>query len=199
MKKILLVALFFTFGQQLFAQEGTMIGVSFGPIFNSATPEVNGRKQDGENGVGTRIAINYRKGFSENYGIQTGISLTTKAYGDKDGVGGKAVLSAIEIPIGISLRTNEISDGLFISGFVGPTLDVYVSARRKTENDNVDAKKSFNSIGSTIKFGTAVEKEFDFGTVSLGLSYNRGLTDLSDSDSNDLKVHYFAIEAGFFF
>ncbi len=58
MKKLLLVALFFTFGQELFAQEGTRVGVSFGPTFNSAVGEVGGRKSDGENGVGTRIAIN---------------------------------------------------------------------------------------------------------------------------------------------
>jgi hypothetical protein len=199
MKKLLFVALFFTFGQQLFAQEGTKIGVSFGTAFTSYTEEVAGKQGDGQNGTGTRIAINYRKGFKENYGIQTGVAFTTKVF-DKEGLinPGKTVLSAIEVPIMLSMRTNELSSGLYVHGFVGPTLDVYVSSRNK-ENGNTDVKDDFNSIGSTVKFGTAVEKEFDFGTVSLGLSYNRGITDVTDDSNINGKIHYFAIEAGFFF
>ena len=89
---------------------------------------------------------------------------------------------------------------MFVSGFVGPTLDVVVSARNKTDDRNENAEESVKTIGSTMKFGLAGEKEFDFGTVSLGLSYNRGLTNIDDTNADiEQKVHYFAIEAGFFF
>lgn len=199
MKKILLIALFFIFGQQLFAQEGSRVGVSFGTAFTSYSEEVNGNRGDGQGGLGTRIALNYRKGFKENYGIQTGIALTTKVF-DREGLinPGKTVLSTIEIPFGVSMRTNEIRDGIYVHGFVGPTLDIYISARNK-ENSNSGVEDDFNSIGSTMKFGLAGEKEFDFGTVTLGLSYNRGITDISDTKGVDGRIHYFAIEAGFFF
>ena len=201
-KRLLVLALLLLTGGYAFAQEGTRVGLSFGTTFNSTNTEVDGTKVDeaSQNGVGIRFALDVRRGFSENYGLQTGVALVTKNFGKKSDAGGKLSLTTIELPVGMFLRTNELGSGLYVNGFLGPTLDFNVSARNKTDDQNNDAGDVIKTLGASFKFGLGAEKEFDFGTVTAGLSYNLGLTNVSDVGNNTTtKANYFAVSVGYFF
>lgn len=200
MKNITLLVFFIMISSSLFAQEGVKIGVGFGPAITFSRTEVSGVLTTQESGLGSRLSLTGRYGFSENYGIQTGIALATKAFGSEDDLAGKTNISTLELPIGLSLRTNEISSGLFVTGFVGPTIDLNISSKLKTAGVEMDNKDQIKPIGSSIRFGLGAEKELDFGTVHLGVSYARGLTNIARNQPNTTtKVHYLAFEGIFFF
>ena len=200
MKNVFLLLSFLLISSSLFAQEGMKIGIGFGPAITFARTETSGVLTTKESGLGSRLSLTGRYGFSENYGLQTGIALTTKAYGEEESMVGKVKISTLEIPLGLALRTNEISDGVYVTGFVGPTIDVNISSKLKLNGVESDNNSTIKPIGSSIRFGLGTEKEFDFGTVNVGISYSRGLTNIAKDQPNvTTKVHYIAFEGMFFF
>lgn len=202
MKKIVLVIVLVTSSLLVSAQEGLKIGVGFGPAISFSRVEDGGVLASEDNGIGSRLSLTGRYSFTDNYGLQTGIALTTKAYGDKDNASGKTSISTIELPFGIALRTNELSSGgLYVSGFFGPTIDLNVSSRLRQNGEEKNNNDNIKSIGSTVKFGLGVEKEFDFGTFLLGVSYGRGISNIAtDTQPNVVtKVHYISTELSYFF
>lgn len=200
MKKALLLLLCIVSSPVLFAQDGVTIGVGFGPAISFSRTETNGLLTSEDNGFGSRLSLTGRYGFSENYGLQTGVALTTKAFGEKEGTAGRVKISTIELPLGLSLRTNELSNGMFVAGFVGPTIDVNISSRLNKNDQEINNNDSIKPLGTSIRFGLGTEKEFDFGMVHLGVSYVRGLTNVvKDQAGVVTKVHYLAFEGMFFF
>ncbi|MGB0524233.1 MAG: outer membrane beta-barrel protein [Flammeovirgaceae bacterium] len=201
MKKVLLILLMAFPSTLLFAQEGVKIGVGFGPAINFSRTETNDVLTAEDSGLGTRLSLTGRYGFSENYGLQTGVALTTKAFGDKDSNVGKTKVTTVEIPFGLALRTNELNtDGLYVTGFIGPTIDLNVSSRLNINGQDANNAENVQAIGSSIRFGLGAEKEFDFGTVHLGVTYARGLSNIAKDQAGVVtKIHYLAFEGIFFF
>lgn len=200
MKRIVLLVLLMS-PVLLFAQEGVKIGVGFGPAINFSRTETNDVLTGEANGLGSRLSLTGRYGFSENYGLQTGVALTTKAYGEKEGTSGKVKVTTIEIPFGLALRTNELNtDGLFVSGFIGPTIDANVSSRLNLNNQDTNNSSNIKALGASVRFGLGTEKEFDFGTLHVGVTYARGLTNIAKDQAGVVtKIHYLAFEGIFFF
>jgi hypothetical protein len=76
----------------------------------------------------------------------------------------------------------------------GPQLGMLVSAKAKSEGSTVDIKQNFNSTDVAWAFGIGYISPAKFG---FDLRYNLGLTDITKSNTSDIKNS--VIQAGVFY
>lgn len=217
MKKSLLPTLLFMFlSLGLFAQEGLKIGIlvspniGFSSVTDSTKKKVAGITTPVRPGVGFGLSISY--GFNETIGIQTGAFAVIKNLSFKSSILGveskiqQRVIS-VEIPFGLKLRSPEIGDGIFVTGFIGGAGEFNVASTQKTflngtliDTDN--SYKNINPITVSPVFGLGVDWEFDWGMIHMGPSFHWGLMRVLNKKNNgnlNVKMSYLALDLGYYF
>lgn len=221
-KNLLFVFLILS-GITLHAQEGVKIGFRFSPIVSfSNISDNDGNSIDGLDGnarLGFSYGLMFNYGFTENYAFHTGVHIVNKRFKRTQTVDNTEAIqeirvTAVELPIGLKLRSKEISDGFTIHGLFG--IAVEINTAYKNEFSGLDPRDSFTpASGSTrdndlIKpvtlgflFGPGAEYDLGVGTLNFGLIYHQGLTNITNLSSygqdENIKLHYLSFELGYYF
>lgn len=230
MKNFSLSILFLFITSFAVAQEGLKIGIRFSPIisFASITDEDNndipGLETGSTLGLSYGIILNY--GFTENYSFHTGLHIVNKGF-DRSSTGDSIPsiqdvrITTVEIPIALKARSNEVSNGIYISGKFGGSIDI--GTGYKNEYSGIDPKtglavttpgvtkdtKLINPLTLSFLFGLGVDWEIDrVGMVNIGLTYHQGLSNINRqkgfseaaTGSNEkIKINYLSIDLAYFF
>jgi len=198
----------------LFAQEGFKIGLRFSPIFSFGTvldstkKDVAGFDKSPKIGLSYGLLINY--GFTENYGIHTGIHVVNKGYRGTDATLDSTVnlrVTTLEVPIALKLRSPEIGSGIHIKGLFGVSADINLAMKKLTTINSVETESRESNelipVSASFIFGTGVEWEFDFGMIDFGVSYHQGLTNVNRKKNSGyngfIRLNYVAIDLGYYF
>lgn len=220
MKKLIVVIVFAIstlVSQAVIAQSDAKFrfGFRLAPLF------AFGRVTDGDNnsiqGLSTssRMGINFglmgTYHFNDKLGVYSGTQIVLKGF--KYSVGGSSVVmsvSAVEIPIALHMRSNEIAPNIKVRGLFGLSANIIAGARTKTSSGGAtitsNSTKGFNTLVPDFLVGAGIEWVLpNIGTFDLGLSYHHGLANLhklKDNDGNTVlksRIHYLAIDLGYFF
>ncbi len=178
---------FFQSDDKRFKSDGSKIGFNFGLIADY--------KLTDNYLFGTGLTINSMGGKFIN---TESASVTRSEYS----------LRYLEIPLTLKLRTNEIGYSKYFGQF-GLTTGVNVRARSKgevntagviTAFDNIDVTKDINILRLGLLIGGGIEYSLG-GRTSLigGLSYNNGLTDITDQKDFKVVNSYVALNLGIVF
>lgn len=198
MKKMLFAIACLLLSVTGYAQEGLKVGISFGPAFVGQTTEVGGVSSSDTkfSGLGYRLGLEMSGGFTDNIALYTGVALVQKGVKNGDA---RSQSNILEIPLGLKMRSNEISSGIRAGGLVAPTLDLRMSSKTKINDVSTKTTEFTKFMGFGVKIGAVADKEFDFGTGMLILAYNIGLSDHSKTDLSVVKTNYFQVGLGFIF
>jgi len=214
-----------------FAQEGLKIGLRFSPIIsNGQIVDANGNTVADD--VTAKVGISYglmaNYGFTENYGIHSGVHIVTKGFNRAGGVivdsaiqniEENVSITTVEIPLGLKLRTGEISNGLHINGLFGLALEITASNRNRWTGVNpftyeTGASGTFQNrfvtpINLGFIFGAGGEYEINkVGIINFGLVYHRGITNMNRQNiyaentrgfTETYRVSYYSLELGYYF
>ncbi len=216
MKKRTFLSLIFIFGlgTALMAQEGFKIGLRFSPNIAWATIIESDDKdrvdlgQKSSVGYGYGLMINY--GFTENYAINTGAHIVNRSFESVDTLNNAVATryTAVEIPLGFKLRSNEIGSGVHVRGLFGITLDLNTGYKQSVTQASGDVAISRNTdraniFSTSFIFGGGVEIEQDFGTFDIGLTAHRGLMNVNNRTNGfkDLivRLNYVSLDLGYYF
>ncbi|MDP5172550.1 MAG: PorT family protein [Bacteroidia bacterium] len=205
------------------AQEGVKIGLRFAPIvaFTSITNEA-GNDLPGTT-VSSRLGYSYglmaTYGFTDNYGIYTGVHIVNKGFSRTD-VGDsltstqKVTATTVEIPIALRGRSNEIGNGIYINGLFGISLDVKAAYKNEFTGSNPVTGELgngttkdlalINPLTASFLFGAGADWYVDrVGTFNFGLIFHQGLVNLnSQKNFNNLeviKVSYLSLDLAYLF
>lgn len=204
MKKIVwLISLLLGF-QGIYAQKGFNFGLNLSPIISSvrvdsAKKEVKSFEKQARMGFKGGVMVGI--GFAENAGIQTGINVllggfTTKAK-TTPAANFKYGLTAVEVPLLLKLRTNDLGSGIHAKGYFGGSFALNVGAN---VNSNVKVSEGMNPLfldqGKNVvtkhfqpfytwfAFGAGVDWDIEgVGTLDFALTYHLAL-------SNFIKPNY---------
>ncbi|MCS6820399.1 MAG: PorT family protein [Microscillaceae bacterium] len=208
-----------TFAIQVVAQSDSKFrfGFRLAPIFTF------GRVTDGDNNSISGLSTSSRMGlnfglmgtysFNDKLGIYSGAQIVLKGFKSKfTNINAETVtsVSAVEIPLALHMRSNEIAPNLKIRGLFGLSANIIAGARTKTTiNGNTVTRNStegFNLFVPDFLVGAGVEWVLpNVGTLDLGLSYHHGLANLNrtkDQNGNitsKSRLSYLAIDLGYFF
>jgi hypothetical protein len=224
MKKILFTLLLFCLTGSAFAQwQNGPLGNDF-KLGLTAHPTFGWLKPEGGKADGTSLGFSYGLlgdfNFAENYSFSTGLAITTingksteinpAPYHDvndpaKLAYGLKYKLQYIEIPLTIKLRTSKVGELVWYGQFglsndfnIGAKQDVSLSGRKIVEDRNIKDLTNFYRAGLILGAGG----EFDLDThtsVSVGLTFNNGFTDISDDKNRNVRNHYVGLNLAVFF
>ncbi len=224
---ILLLSLLLSTSLSLHAQEGIKIGLRLSPIssFANITDEEGnqflGLNRSGKAGFSYGLSANY--GFTDNYGIYTGIHIVNKRFERNqdislvnETVNASQVVrvSSIEIPAAIRLRSNDLGNGLNIVGIFGLAFEFNTGYKNEFSGLNtIDPVGDANGVNrnsdnirrltTSFIFGPAVDYETDFGMFNVGIIYHQMLSNINKLDSygnsETIKIHYIAFDLGYFF
>ena len=146
--------------------------------------------------LGTRTSVNFGLNAdfegSDNFNLRTG--LLYNGYGSKTGDGGVSKLDYLTIPV---LGRFKVADGFY--AFAGPQIGLLLSAKSKYKDETEDVKEFYK--GTNISALIGAEYKFT-DKLSLGASYNAGLTNIGKEDIDDggkLTTTGFSINLGFSF
>ncbi|GAB4419809.1 MAG: hypothetical protein OHK0039_32610 [Bacteroidia bacterium] len=225
---LFIVALCIATGMQ--AQEGLKIGLRLSPIVSSASiTNENGNDVPAE--LSSKLGITYGLmmdyGFTDKIGLHTGIHIVNKGFKrsetitllDSGGVIENATqnvsMTTVEIPLALKGRSPEVTDGLYINGLFGLSVDI--SAGYKNEYDRYNPvtrlasgpgttknTKLINPLNFSFIFGLGAEYEIDrVGTFNGGIFYHRGLTNMNNrsqfGNQESIRVSYLSLDLGYFF
>jgi len=221
----------------LFAQEGVKFGIRVSPGINlaqivndSSKLKIDGLLTQAKMGIATGLMLNF--GFSETAALHTGLHILNRGYKSATDVTDTAdvviatlesnqSIMAVEIPLGIRLRSPEIGTGIFITAFFGGAAELNIKNKRvydefDTSTATIDDLlqletrdiKEVNLVTASFVVGAGVDWEFDWGTLVMGASYHGGLMNiLNKGHQEDLnlttilngKLSYIALDLGYFF
>ena len=146
--------------------------------------------------LGTRTSLNFGLNAdfegSDNFNLRTG--LLYNGYGSKSGDGEVSKLDYLTIPV---LGRFKVADGFY--AFAGPQIGLLLSAKSKYKDETEDVKEFYK--GTNISALIGAEYKFT-DKLSLGASYNAGLTNIGKEDMDDggkLTTTGFSINLGFSF
>lgn len=224
MKRLFIgLLMLFTTGT-VFAQYGTepyygfRLGLTAHPTIGWAKPE--GAKSNGVN-LGFSYGLIGDFNFAENYSFSTGFTITTingktteidpRPYHDSQQFPNptpydlKYMLQYVEIPLTVKLKTEKIGMvrwygqfGLSNDFMIGARQDVSINGR--TLFDNTRIKKDINFYRAGLIIGAGLEYDIARNTsVTTGLTFNNGFTDITDDKSRSVKNHFIGINFGVFF
>ena len=224
MKKILTGLLFTILASSAFAQYrsepyyGFRLGLTAHPTIGWVKPETG--KSNGVN-LGFSYGLMADFNFAENYSFTTGLTITTingksteldpspyhnaSLYPTTTAYDLKYKLQYVEIPLTLKLKTEKIGDVRWYGQF-GLSNDFNIGARQdvsvagKVLYDDIHIKKNINFYRAGLILGGGVEYDVAKNTsVTTGLTFNNGFTDISDDKNRSVKNHYLGINFGVFF
>jgi hypothetical protein len=223
MKKLCIALLFVCLTGHLFAQQALpfndfRLGLTAHPTFGWIKAE---------NGKGNGLGLGFSYGligdfnFAENYSFSTGLTVTTingkstevspapyydPAIGTPTAYDIRYKLQYIEVPLTIKLKTMKIGMVRWYGQF-GLSNDFNIGARQDVDRvgvgvvaDNVNAKDVIKFYRAGLILGGG--GEFDVAphtSLMLGLTFNNGFTNISDTDNGTVKNHYLGLNFGVFF
>ncbi len=196
------------------AQEGFSIGlhlspiISYGSVVDAQKNKVDGLDLKGRLGLSYGLVFNY--GFTDNYAFHSGVHIVNKGFKASQGATDPLLyrVTAVEVPLGIKLRSNEVADGLHIKGLFGASLDINVSheAEFLDNNNNIVTTRETNRInplGFTFIFGPGLDIVTDVGTFTLGVIYHQGLVNVNNKNKsgnpNTIRLNYVSLDLGYIF
>ncbi|MDB5019400.1 MAG: hypothetical protein JWQ28_527 [Pedobacter sp.] len=223
MKKLFVALLFLSLTSPLFAQQAALpydfrLGLTAHPTFGWIKAE---------NGKGNGLGLGFSYGligdfdFAENYSFSTGLTVTTingksteinpppyydPAINTPTAYNIRYKLQYIEVPLTVKLKTAKIGTVRWYGQF-GLSNDFNIAARQDVEQvggvqiaDDVNAKDLINFYRAGLILGGG--GEFDVAphtSLTLGLTFNNGFTNISDTDNGTVKNHYLGLNFGVFF
>jgi len=214
MKRAFLLTICTFFIGILFAQEGLKIGVRFSPLVSFATVIEDSTRARIDLGQTSRLGYAYgimgSYGFSENYGLNSGIMIVARGFSQEDGDFSADIrYTAVQIPFGFKLRSSEIGSGIHMKALFNIELEGNLGFRAITETvgstepqeDRNPNQMNFVSAGFVVGGGVEIEK--DWGTLDFGLTFHRGLTNINDKTNGFsdaiVRINYLALELGYYF
>lgn len=180
-----------------------------------------------ENGKGNGLSLGFTYGllgdfnFAENYSFSTGLTVTTingksteidpnlyhngSSNSTNTAYDLKYKLQYIEIPFTVKLRTDKIGD-LSWYGQFGLSNDFNIGARQSVEvvGKSIVSDKNINDYTKFYRAGLILGAggEFDLDSrtsISAGLTYNNGFTNIVKDAGRNVRNHYVGINFGVFF
>jgi opacity protein-like surface antigen len=147
--------------------------------------------------LGTRTSVNFGLNAdfegSDNFNLRSG--LIYNGFGSKDKEDGEVLkLDYLTIPV---LGRFKVAEGFY--AFAGPQIGLLLSAKSKYKDETVDEKEFYK--GTNISALIGAEYKFT-DKLSLGASYNAGLTNIGKEDMDDggkLTTTGFSVNFGFSF
>jgi len=223
-KKILFSLFLLVSTSPLFAQNTPIMDYGF-RLGLTAHPTFGWLKAENGKGNGTSLGFSYGLladfNFAENYSLATGITVTTingksteinpRLYAQNANTSVataydlKYKLQYLELPLTVKLKTNKIGDLRWYGQF-GLSNDFNIGARQDAEsggkgivtNQNIKSSTRFYRAGLILGGGG----EFDVDThtsITAGLTYNNGFTNIVKDGDRSVKNHYIALNFGIFF
>lgn len=220
MKKILfsLLLLFVTghlFAQQSLSSYGFRLGLTAHPTIGWIKPET---------GKTNSVALGFSYGlladfnFAENYTFATGLTVTTingksteinvpphHAGSTQTAYELKYKLQYIEVPLTLKLKTVKVADvrwyGQFglSNGFnIGAKQSAEAPGMTKIDNLNVSDEINFYRAGLLLGAGAEIDIS-DKTSITTGLTFNNGFTDIAEDQNRKVRNHYIGINFGVFF
>jgi hypothetical protein len=197
---------------------GFRLGLTAHPTIGWVKPETG--KSNGVN-LGFSYGLMADFNFAENYSFTTGLTITTingktteidpapyhqaTVNPDRTAYDLKYMLQYVEIPLTLKLKTEKIGDVRWFGQF-GLSNDFNIGARQdvalagRVLYDDIHIKKNINFYRAGLIIGGGVEYDVAKNTsVTTGLTFNNGFTDISDDKSRSVKNHYLGINFGVFF
>ncbi len=223
MKTTLITVLLFISSLPLFAQQyaapdyGFRLGLTAHPNFGWVKPE---------DGKGNGVSLGFSYGlladfnFAENYSFATGLTITTingksteinpRLYHDNSNstltaYDLKYKIQYLELPLTVKLKTNKIGDltwygqfGLSNNFKLSAKQDAESGGRSIVEDKNISNYTKFYRAGLIL--GAGGEFDIDNHTsLTVGLTYNNGFTNIVKNQNRLVKNHYIGINFGVFF
>ena len=225
MKKILTGLLLTILTSTAFAQYspaepyyGFRLGLTAHPTLGWVKPETG--KSNGLN-LGFSYGLMADFNFAENYSFTTGLTITTingkstelnplpyyqaGTMADPTAFDLKYMLQYVEIPLTLKLKTEKIGDVRWYGQF-GLSNDFNIGARQdvqlagKSIARDIRIKKDINFYRAGLIIGGGLEYDVAKNTsVTTGLTFNNGFTDISDDKTRNVRNHYVGINFGVFF
>jgi len=225
MKRILTGVLLLLITTTAFAQNrgtepyyGFRLGLAAHPTIGWAKAEDG--KSNGVN-LGFTYGLLADFNFAENYSFSTGLTITSingktteinpSPYHDAvanpnpTAYDLKYMLQYVEIPLTVKLKTEKIGAVRWYGQF-GLSNDFNIGAKQnvtlagKTIADGIHIKKDINFYRAGLIIGGGLEYDVARSTsVTTGLTFNNGFTDISDDKSRSVKNSYIGINFGVFF
>jgi len=223
MKKLCIALFFLCLTSPLFAQQGTpfndfRLGLTAHPTFGWIKAD---------NGKGNGMGLGFSYGligdfnFAENYSFSTGLTVTTingkstevnpapyydPAIGTPTAYDIKYRLQYLEIPLTVKLKTQKVGTVRWYGQF-GLSNDFNIGAKQNVDQVGGSLKLKDQNAKDVIKFYRAGlilggGGEFDVAphtSIMLGLTFNNGFTNISDTKNGTVKNHYLGLNFGVFF
>ncbi|MDO7744922.1 MAG: PorT family protein [Pedobacter sp.] len=224
MKKIFTAIVLLVLTKGGFAQNGPepyygfRLGLTAHPTIGWVKPETG--KSNGVN-LGFSYGLIGDFNFTENYSFSTGLTITTingksteinpspyydaAANPNPTAYDLKYMLQYVEIPLTLKLKTEKIANARWYGQF-GLSNDFNIGARQDVELagknvvKDISIKKDINFYRAGLIIGGGLEYDVARSTsVTMGLTYNNGFTDISDDKGRSVRNHYLGINFGVFF
>ena len=224
MRQILTGILLTLLTSTAFAQQGPepyygfRLGLTAHPTFGWAKPQ---------NGKGDGFSLGFAYGlladfnFAENYSFSTGLTITSingktteinprpyydaAAYPNPTAYNLKYKMQYIEVPLTVKLKTEKIGDVRWYGQFglsndfnISARQDVSVAGKSIVQDDHIGKDTNFYRAGLII--GAGLEYDVAKSTsVTTGLTFNNGFTDISSAPGRSTRNHYVSLNFGVFF
>lgn len=214
MKRVFLLTICTLFAGIIFAQEGLKIGVRFSPLVSFITPindDDKSRVEDfnQKSRIGYAYGIMGSYGFSENYGLNSGIMIVARGFSQEDAdYSADLRYTAVQIPFGFKLRSSDLGSGIHLKAIFNAELEANLGYREITQSTGQEPKEErnpnkMNPISAGFVVGGGIEQENDWGTLDFGLSFHRGLTNINDKERGFediiIRLNYVSLDLGYYF
>lgn len=213
MKRVLLFTVCTLFAGLLFAQEGLKIGVRVAPLVSFATVIQDDDKSRLDIGQMSRFGYGYgimgSYGFSENYGLNSGIIIVARGFNTElADFSSNVRYTAIQVPFGFKLRSSEIGSGIHLKAIFNAEVEGNLGFRGITQVSGLDPEESrnpnqMNFLSAGFVVGGGIEQENDWGTIDVGLTFHRGLTNINNKTNGYpetiIRINYVSLDLGYYF
>jgi hypothetical protein len=176
----------------LFAQEGISFGIRFAPTITYGR-QFFGDVRDAGQAVSSRLGVNGllfgHYGFTDNFGVVTGLGLSHRALGSfvewRDSQltslttpPAKLGLTYLEVPLLLQLTSFDLGGGWYLKGQAGISLDILAGASYRGQQ-TLKYISRIQPVGASAigTFGAEWDL-FGSGYLDLGLCYHHGLTNV---------------------
>ncbi|MEM6262047.1 MAG: outer membrane beta-barrel protein [Bacteroidota bacterium] len=214
MKNILLTVFAILIILPLSAQEGAKIGfrisplISFGTIIDDSTQNRLDIGQGSKIGFGFGVVGSY--GFTENYGIHTGLNIVYRGFtSDQGGFSSRFRYTTVEIPVALKLRSNAINGGnIHVKGIFGGSIDLNVGFKGVTEVSGTETETrstdNINLFNASFIAGGGIDYILDgVGMFDVVVMYHNGLLNANDKEdglvNTIVRLNYISLDLGYYF